>query len=37
MKGSARHLTLLERIAAAFVLLGAVATLAYAFGETWIG
>jgi hypothetical protein len=37
MKGSARRLTLVEKIAAAFVLLGAFATLAYAFGETWIG
>jgi len=33
----ARHLKPLEKVAAAFVLLGAAATLAYALGESWIG
>jgi hypothetical protein len=35
--GQGRRLKTLEKAAAAFVLLGAVATLAYAFGESWIG
>lgn len=34
---AARPLKTLEKAAALFVLLGALATLAYAFGEIWIG
>jgi hypothetical protein len=34
---SGRPLSGAEKLAAAFVLLGAFATLAYALGESWIG
>ena len=34
---SGPRLSALEKGAAVFVLLGAVATLAYAFGESWMG
>jgi hypothetical protein len=37
MNNAHRRLKMPEQVAAAFVLLGSLATLAYAFGESWIG